>query len=232
MSKSRGNVVNPDEQVAKYGADAVRCYLMFIGPWSEGGPYSLAGIDGISRWLNRVWTLAQSAPPAGASESAATRELQRTLHKTIKRVTADYDGMRFNTMLAALMELTTALLRARGDDVEETAWTAGVDALLLMLAPAAPHIGEELWARRGGAYSIHQQPWPQYDAALAADDVIEIAVQVNGKVRDRVSVPAAADEAAVRETALASANVQRYVEGQQIVKAIYVPGRMLNLVAR
>ena len=232
MSKSRGNVVNPDEQVAKYGADAVRCYLMFIGPWSEGGPYALAGIDGISRWLNRVWTLAQSAPPAGDIASTATRDLLRTVHKTIKRATADYDGMRFNTMLAALMELTTALLRARDADVDAAAWTAGVDALLLMLAPAAPHIAEELWARRGGPYSIHQQAWPEYDAALAADEVIEIAVQVNGKVRDRVTVPAGADEAAVREAAFASANVLRYTDGQNVVKAIYVPGRMLNLVVK
>jgi leucyl-tRNA synthetase len=232
MSKSRGNVVNPDDQVAKYGADAVRCYLMFIGPWSEGGPYALAGIDGINRWLNRVWTVAQSAPPAGDATSAATRELQRTVHKTIKRVTDDYDGMRFNTMLSALMELTTALLRARDADVDAAAWSAGVEALLLMFAPAAPHAAEELWARRGNPYSVHQQAWPQYDAALAADDVIEIAVQVNGKVRDRVTVPAGADEATVRDVVFASASVRRYTEGQTVVKAIYVPGRMYTVVVK
>ena len=232
MSKSRGNVVNPDEQVARYGADAVRCYLMFIGPWSEGGPYALAGIDGVSRWLNRVWNIALAAPPSSAGDAAATRELLRAMHKTIKRVTNDYEGMRFNTMIAALMEYTNTLLRARETRIDPVAWNEAIDTLLLLLAPAAPHITEELWARRGRPYSIHQQAWPAYDAALAADETVEIAVQVNGKVRDRVTVPADADETAARDAALASANVRRYVEGHEIARAIYVPGRMLNLVVK
>jgi leucyl-tRNA synthetase len=232
MSKSRGNVVNPDEQVARYGADAVRCYLMFIGPWSEGGPYALAGIDGVSRWLNRVWNVALAAPADGESDAMATRDLLRAMHKTIKRVTNDYEGMRFNTMIAALMEYTNTLTRARDMRIDPAVWREAIDTLLLLLAPAAPHITEELWARCGRPYSIHQQAWPTYDAALAADETIEIAVQVNGKVRDRVTVNADADEAAVREAALASANVRRYVEGHEIARAIYVPGRMLNLVVK
>jgi leucyl-tRNA synthetase len=154
------------------------------------------------------------------------------MHKTIKRVTNDYEGMRFNTMIAALMEYTNTLTRARDMRIDPAVWREAIDTLLLLLAPAAPHITEELWARCGRPYSIHQQAWPTYDAALAADETIEIAVQVNGKVRDRVTVNADADEAAVREAALASANVRRYVEGHEIARAIYVPGRMLNLVVK
>src|SRR5581483_6212046 len=228
----RGNVVNPDEQVAEYGADTVRCYLMFIGPWSEGGPFQMTGIKGISRWLNAVWTLAQEEGPSAAGDEGSTRELQRLMHKTIKRVGDDLEAMRFNTMVAALMEYVNGLRQFRERGVDADTWNRALDALLLLLAPSAPHLTEELWQRRGRPYSIHQQAWPEYDAALAADEVVTVAVQVNGKLRDRVTVPAGSDETALREAALASERVRAYTEGHEIARVIAVPGRLVNIQVR
>ena len=230
MSKSRGNVVNPDDQVARYGADAVRCYLMFIGPWSEGGPYNMQGIDGVSRWLNRVWTLVHEPAPSGSVDAGVVRDLQRLTHKTIKRVGDDIDAMRFNTMISALMEYTNGLTKARKSAIEGTTWSKAIDTLLLLIAPSAPHFAEELWEQRGRPYSIHQQSWPAFDAGLAADDVVVVAVQVNGKLRDRLTVPADADEDTVREMALASDRVQAQLDGHAIARIVYVPGRLLNVV--
>ncbi|HLZ71199.1 MAG TPA: leucine--tRNA ligase [Dehalococcoidia bacterium] len=229
MSKSRGNVANPDEQVARYGADTVRCYLMFIGPWSEGGPFQMTGIRGISRWLNAVWSLALEPPPSGAGDEAATRDLRRLQHKTIKRVGDDIEAMRFNTMIAGLMEYVNGLRQAADRGVEAAAWTEAVETLVLLLAPSAPHIAEELWQRRGKPYSIHQQAWPAFDAALAADQVVTVAVQVNGKLRDRVELPAGAGAAELREAALASERVRVYTDGREIVRVITVPGRLVNI---
>jgi leucyl-tRNA synthetase len=232
MSKSRGNVVNPDDQVARYGADGVRCYLMFIGPWSEGGPFRMQGIDGVSRWLNRIWNLVLEVPPDGPADARAVRELQRLMHKTIKRVGDDIEGMRFHTMIAALMTYTNGLKEARDAGVDAATWDAAILSLLLMLAPSAPHVAEELWARRGLPYSIHQQLWPEHDPDLAADEVVTIAVQINGKLRDRITVDATADEGQVREAALANQRVASQIDGKAIARVIYVPGRLLNIMVR
>src|SRR5579884_1532680 len=196
MSKSRGNVVNPEDYVDRYGADTFRCYLMFIGPWSEGGPYRPEGIEGISRWLNRVWNLVlEPYGRAGAVDEEATRDLQRQRHKAVQAVTDDLEAFRFNTMLARLMEYTNALARAKeAGNVSGEAWREAVETLMLLVAPAAPHIAEELWARTGGAYSVHQQPWPAYEPAMAAEEQITVVVQVNGKVRDRLTLPAGVTE--------------------------------------
>ncbi len=232
MSKSRGNVVNPDEQIAEYGADTVRCYLMFIGPWSEGGPFQMTGIRGISRWLNAVWSLALEPGPEPAGSEEVTRDLRRLLHKTIKRVGDDIETMRFNTMIAALMEYVNGLRQAREQGADPAAWSEAIDTLLVLLAPSAPHMAEELWQRRGKPYSIHQQAWPAYDAALAADEIVTIAVQVNGKLRDRVTVPADAGEAALREAAFASERVRAHTDGHEVARVITVPGRLVNIQVR
>jgi leucyl-tRNA synthetase len=233
MSKSRGNVVNPDDYVNSYGADTFRCYLMFIGPWGEGGPYRPEGIDGLSRWLNRVWRLAQDPSPSGVSDEEATRELQRQLHLTIKAVTEDLDNFRFNTMLARLMELTNHLSRARdAGKVGPTAWNNAVETLLLMMAPAAPHIAEELWQRTGHGGSVHRQSWPAWDESLAASETFTLVVQVNGKLRDKFDVPVDIAENVATEMALASARVQPYVEGHTIEQIRYVPRRLVNIVVR
>ncbi len=236
MSKSRGNVIAPDAVVQRYGADAVRAYLMFMGPFDQGGPWNNQGIEGISRYLNRVWTLVtdfveRRAGPA--EQTAAGREVERLRHKTIARVTSDYEGLRFNTALAALMEFVNGLNKAREaepDVQRDPRYAAAVDALLTLLAPLAPHITEELWSRVGHGESVHHQPWPTYDPALTVDEQITVVVQVNGKVRDTLLVAPDVTEAQVREQALASAKVGAALGGREVRKFIYVPGKLANVV--
>jgi len=232
MSKSRGNVVAPDEQVARYGADVFRCYLMFIGPWDQGGPFGLEGIAGVERWLSRVWKLVQSEPEFGAADETATRDLGRLTHKTVRRVTEDIEHFRFNTLIAALMEMTNGLNRARdAGPVDREVWNEATGALLLMLAPLAPHIAEELWERTGRPYSVHKQSWPEWDAALAREEEVTLVVQVNGKVRDRIQVAADISEERAQELASGSSLVQKHLAGKQVRRVIYVPGKLVNIVA-
>ena len=237
MSKSRGNVANPDELVARYGSDAVRCFLMFIGPWDQGGPWNPSGIDGVHRFLARVWSVAQpsgtdAARPATGSESdELERALRRATHVTIAGVSDDIEGFRFNTALAKLMELTNAIIRERDTGLAgSSAYAEAVDTLLLLLAPMAPHISEELWARRGKPYSIHQQAWPSYDPALAAADTIELPVQVNGKLRDRLVVTPDTPAAEIERMALESEKVQAHLGGQPPKRVIQIPGKLVNIV--
>jgi leucyl-tRNA synthetase len=232
MSKSRGNVVAPDGQVQQWGADTFRAYLMFLGPWDQGGPYDVDGIVGVARWLHRVWAVVTD-PPALVTDAEGARDLRHHVHATLKRTGEGYEGKRFNTVISALMELTNVMQRLRDSGTaNRDAWDEAVRTLLLMVAPACPHIAEELWERTGGGYSIHQQSWPVFDPVLAVADTIELPVQVNGKLRARVSVPAEADEATVRATAEADPRVWTHLEGQTVARVIYVPGRLLNLVVR
>ena len=234
MSKSRGNVVNPDDVVGVMGADAVRCFLMFIGPWDQGGPWSDVGINGVARWLNRVWALVERNPQdlaATPADPAAVRDTLRILHQTVRKCHHDLDKFKFNTAIAALMELVNHLSKVWAEgSVDPATWRESIEKFLLMLAPIAPHIAEELWERTGHAYSIHQQLFPEWDDSLAAADTITLVVQVNGKVRDRIAAPADIDEPAARELALSSVKVQPYTAGKTINKAIYVPGRLVNVV--
>ncbi|MCC6236923.1 MAG: leucine--tRNA ligase [Dehalococcoidia bacterium] len=240
MSKSRGNVVAPDDQVARWGADCFRAYLMFLGPWEQGGPYDVDGIVGVSRWLNRLWTLVVDPPTrtGGPEGGPLASELRRAAHSTLERVTEDLGRYRMNTMIAALMELTNTLQDARATgEADRAAWDEAVELLLLMLAPSCPHIAEELWTRTGHGQdasrgSVHVQPWPAFDPALAARDVVEIAVQVNGRVRERLELPADADEATARAAAEALPKVAEHTTGHEVVRVIYVPGRLLNIVVR
>jgi leucyl-tRNA synthetase len=233
MSKSRGNVVAPDDQVEQWGADTFRAYLMFLGPWDQGGPYDPSGISGVHRWLNRSWNVVTGdAATAWMPEEADTRELRRWTHRTIERVTRDIEQFRFNTMIAALMEFTNELTRRResGATVDAAAWHEALRSLVLMLAPGTPHIAEELWHRLSEPYSVHTQRWPEADEALAAQAEVEIAVQVNGKLRDRLSLPPDTAEDAARARALGSDRVAPYVAGKKITRIVYVPGRLLNIV--
>jgi leucyl-tRNA synthetase len=234
MSKSRGNVVAPDEYVARQGADAVRLYLMFIGPWEHGGEWDDSGLAGVSRWLNRVWNLVLTpASTSGKSDPKDVRELRRLTHKTTRRVGEDIERFRFNTMVAALMEYTNYLTRLKeAGPVDEAAWQEAMDTLMLLLAPSAPHLAEELWQRSGHPYSIHNQSWPQWDAELAAEEQITLVVQVNGKRRDRIQVPIDIGEEQARELALGSEKVKAHIDGKQIQRVIYVPGRLVNVVVR
>jgi leucyl-tRNA synthetase len=234
MSKSRGNVVSPDDLVEKYGADTVRCFLMFIGPWEEGGPWNSQGIEGVHRFLNRAWSLVVEEPEQkGRPAEMDERALRHITHRTIQVATADMERFQFNTMLARLMELVNALMKVRETPLRGTpAWNEAVDALVRMLAPSAPHIAEEMWARLGRPYSVHDQLWPAFDPALAAQEEVELAVQVNGKVRAQFRVPVDLPDAQVQQQALALEKVQPYLAGQEVVKVIVVPRRLVNIVVR
>ncbi|MFA5438870.1 leucine--tRNA ligase [Dehalococcoides sp.] len=233
MSKSKGNVVTPDNLVAEVGTDAVRAYLMFVGPWDQGGEWNDSGLSGMSRWLNRVWNLftEEYAPQTASAE--AERELERTLHQTTKKITMDIERLRFNTVVAALMELSNSLAK-----LKETAaisaenWQNTLQTFALMLAPVAPHIAEELWANLGMEYSIHNQNWPTWDEELAKDEVITLIIQVNGKLRERLEMPAGISEAEAKETALNSERVKPHLLGKTPVTVIYVPGKLVNIVVK
>ena len=250
MSKSRGNVEDPDKLVASHGADTVRLFLMFMGPWDQGGPWSPTGIGGISRFLNRVWAVAldphgvdpgdaeSSQMPAGQDRQAAEKVLRAAAHRTLRVVSEEYAELRFNTMVAHLMELSNVLQRYRGTAAAGTkAWDEAVRLLLLMLAPAAPHIAEELWSRlaatRGQPWSsIHSQAWPAVDVAAATENEREVPIQVNGKLRDRVMVPAATSPAELEAIVLARPKIVAALEGRAPLKVIHAGGRLVNIVVR
>ncbi|HXG40357.1 MAG TPA: leucine--tRNA ligase [Candidatus Limnocylindrales bacterium] len=251
MSKSRGNVEDPDEHVRRYGADTVRLFLMFMKPWEQDAPWSPTGIAGVHRFLNRVWTVVLDPHgvepgdpdagrlPAGESEPLARRVLRSAAHRTLKDVTEDYAGLRFNTLVAKLMELTNTLMRYRGTPVAgSTEWNEAVRLLLLMLAPAAPHITEELWSRRLAAAgvewsSIHTERWPEVDEAAIVAETREVPIQVDGKLRDRVTVPAGIDEATLREIVLARDKVRAALDGREPERVVVVgEGRLVNVVRR
>ena len=235
MSKSRGNVVTPDTYVREVGADTVRAYLMFIGPWDQGGDWSDAGINGMARWMNRVWETCQrdAGSLVGDPEGQPARDTRRRLHQTIRKCYQDLDRFKFNTAIASLMELSNHLNRVWAESsIDPETWRECVRCMLLVLAPMAPHITEELWERAGYPYSIHNQPFPSWDKNLAANEVITLVVQVNGKVRDRLQVPAEISEEEARQLALRSEKVQAFVSDKQIERAVYVPGRLVNVVVK
>ena len=233
MSKSRGNVIDPGEQVQAYGADTVRAYLMFGYRWAEGGPWNPGNIQGVVRWLNRAWSLIVEPPArsAPADDAGAARMLRRKTHQAIRRISNDLDQFEFNTVVSSLMELTNAIGEAREAGLASSVeYKEAVRSLLLMMAPVAPHIAEELWERLGQPYSIHTHSWPTYDAELAREDEITLVVQVNGKVRDRIVVPADISDDAARARALESEAVAKLLAGKPPRQVIVVPGRLVNIV--
>jgi leucyl-tRNA synthetase len=227
MSKSRGNVVNPQDFVNRYGSDSLRCFLMFIGPWDQGGPWDGRGIEGVSRFLRRALSLVAGGASSGAE--ADVSELDRRTNRTIKKVTENLEDFRFNTAIAALMEHTNYLLAIK-DEAGEERWNDALRTFATVLAPFAPHHAEEMWAAMGEAYSVHEQAWPGWDESLIAAEEITLVVQVNGKLRDRIGAPADITEEDAKELALSSARVRTHVEGRELKKSVYVPGRLVNLV--
>jgi leucyl-tRNA synthetase len=232
MSKSRGNVVNPDPLVREYGADTVRAYLMFIGPWEQGGPWNYQGIEGVSRFLHRVWNLALDPLPAVAPDEAAERELRRAVHTAIAEVTDDLEAFRFNTAVAELMTLQNAMTKARAAGVGEAAWREACLALVTLLAPLTPHLAEELWHRLGHDASVHLERWPEADAAALVRETARYAVQVNGRLRGEIEVAMDAPQADVVATAREVPNVARHLDGMTTVREIIVPGKLVNLVVK
>jgi len=234
MSKSRGNVVNPDALVAEYGADAVRTYLMFIGPWDQGAPWSYQGIEGVTRFLGRVWSLVlDPAEGGGSADEASLRELRRAVHAATRAVTEDFEAFQFNTAVAELMTLQNALAKAKNGAVARTdAWQEARRTLLLLLAPIAPHLSEELWHRLGLDGSVHLQEWPAFDPEALVQDTITMAVQVNGKVRGQIEVPPEADQNVVLDAARNEPNVARYLASGAVQREIVVPGKLVSFVVR
>ena len=253
MSKSRGNVEDPDELVAKHGADAVRLFLMFMGPWDQGGPWSGSGISGIVRFLGRVWTLAldphgkepgdpnAGTLPNGEDQAAAELSIRRAAHKAIAGVEADIEAFRFNTAVAKLMEFANTLFPYRGSPVAGgAAWNEAIDYLLCALAPMAPHLAEEAHSRLQAAHgvhvsdstwrSVHQRSWPTVDPTLLTASSRELPIQVNGKLRDKLTISATATEAEIEALALASDKVKHALEGRPVKKVIHAGGRLVNIV--
>ena len=230
MSKSRGNVVAPDSLVQSYGADVTRAYLMFFSRWDMGGPWSSGGIDGTSRWLRRVWMSFLEPVQAGKPNEETIKVLRRKLHQTLKSVTRDYEKLEFNTIISSLMELLNDMIRMKPEVGGTPAWKEAVEIYLLMLAPVTPHISEELWQLIGKPYSIHTQAWPKVDEAAAADDEITLVLQVNGKLRDRIMVPANISDEDAKKIALDSDAIKKTLEGKAPRQVIYVKGRLVNIV--
>ena len=233
MSKSRGNVVAPDDLVARYGADAVRCFLMFIGPWDQGGPWNPSGIEGMHRFLGRVWSVASLPEPPGRCRTRRGEELARAAARDApddRGVGDDTEAFRFNT---ASRQADGA--DQRDDEGARETWRAaglgrGGRQLLLLLAPYAPHLAEELWARRGEALRVHQQAWPAWDPALAASDTVEMRVQVNGKVRDRGGHARHAGRTRWSRWPSRPSGCRSNWAAEPPRRVILIPGKLVNIV--
>ncbi len=232
MSKSRGNSVNPDEVVAEYGADALRLYEMFMGPLPDSKPWSMEGVNGVYNFLGRVWRLVlewtadEIVLDPKVTDAEPTPEQLRVLHATIKAVTDDIDRLSFNTAIARMMEFVNFFNK------EETRPRACIEPFVLLLSPFAPHMGEELWRALGHADTLAYEPWPVYDEAHLKLDTVELPVQVGGKVRAKITVPAGADNAAVLAAAKAEPRIAELINGKKLVKELVVPGRLVNLVVK
>jgi leucyl-tRNA synthetase len=230
MSKSKGNVVSPDEAVERYGADALRLYILYMGPAEQDKEWSDAGIEGTARLVDRVWRLALEVAARGPVEAPADGELIRTAHRTIDRVSDDIlRRFQFHTPIAALFELVNEIYRVKDDPSRAGEVRFATETVLSLVQPYAPHVAEELWERLGGG-RLWETAWPMADAALIASDVVEIAVQVNGKLRDRLQVPAGTSEDELVALALGSERVRAHLDGEPR-RTIVVPDRLVNVVA-
>jgi leucyl-tRNA synthetase len=221
MSKSRGNVVNPDDVVAKYGADALRLYELFIGPFDQAIPWDDRGIEGTRRFIDRVWNTALSGKIADDAESVP---LLKAAHRLVDKVGSDIESMGYNTAVAAMMVFLNTC------EVSSVVPRGVWELFVKVLAPFAPHLAEELWHELGHEGSVHAEAWPRYDPALLVNETATVVVQVNGKLRATVIVPREADRATVEALARAEANVARYLAGGEVRKTIFVPDRLINFV--
>ena len=231
MSKSRGNVIAPDDLVDRYGADTVRAYLMFFARWDMGAPWSSSGIEGTVRWVKRTWALYQEPAKAGKPDQQILKGLRRKVHQSLRKVTRDFETFEFNTIVSSLMELMNELYKVREAGAAGTPeWDEALEIYLLMSAPVTPFVAEELWQYLGKPYSIHQQTWPVFDPVAAAEEQITLVVQVNGKVRDRIDVSVGISDADAKAAALSSEAVQKYLEGKPPKKVVVVPGKLVSIV--
>ena len=226
MSKSRGNVVNPDDVVDVHGADALRLYEMFMGPLEAVKPWQTSQVSGVVRFQNKLYNVVQSAAENGDSLEMDA-ETTKILHKTMKKVTEDIESMSFNTAISAMMVLTNHLTSLKGQVPLEAA-----EALVLMVSPFAPHLGEECWSILGNDDSLAYHPWVEHDEELCVDNTFKMGVQVNGKTRGEIEIPKDADQDGAMAEAMKVQSVFNQVDGKDVKKIIYVPGRILNIVAK
>lgn len=225
MSKSRGNVVNPDELVRQYGSDTVRAYLMFAFDWSKGGPWDSQGVSGVVRWIYDMWDIGQADVPE-TGDAAAERNLERRVHQAIRRISTSFEAFSFNTAIAALMSLRNELKTGlREGKLGRAAYNDAMNIILRLMAPITPHVAEELWLKLGWEYSVHQQSWPEYDEAKAAEDVVPLVIMVNGKVRGHIEVAADISEDDAKQAAVTSEWVLRHFEGREPKRVIFIGGR-------
>jgi leucyl-tRNA synthetase len=227
MSKSEGNVVNPDEMIDAHGADALRLYEMFMGPLEAMKPWNTKGVEGVARFLDRVWRLMveeDGAPSHAITDDPAPEAHLRLLHKTIQKVSQDIDGLAFNTAIAQLMVFTNEMTKL------ERRPRALLEPFVLILSPFAPHLGEELWSRLGHPDTLAYEAWPAWDPALVVDETVTVAIQVNGKLRATLELARGTDREAAQAAALADERIQRYVNGSELRKVIHVPDKLVNLV--
>jgi leucyl-tRNA synthetase len=227
MSKSRGNVVNPDDMIERFGGDAVRLYEMFMGPLEAMKPWSTRGVEGVTRFLDRVWRLMVEEDGKLSASVVATEpslETARLLHQTIKKVTEDIESLRFNTAISQMMVLTNELTKL------DRRPRSVLEALVMLLSPFAPHLSEEIWERLGHQPSVGQQPWPAYDPALTVSDRLELPIQINGKLRGRISVAAEAGREEILRLAQQEPKIQEALQGKEPKKVIYVEKKLINFV--
>ena len=233
MSKSRGNVITPDSVISEYGADSLRLYEMFMGPLEQMKPWSMKGVEGVYRFLARVWRLAMQENQEGEwilstdlAEIPLTSQQLRVAHATIKKVTSDMHLLAFNTAISQMMVFTNEFVNAKPRPLE------ALRILLPLLSPFAPHLAEELWSRLGFSGLASKQPWPTHDESLLVENEVELAVQVNGKVRERLVISKEATKEEIEKAALASPKIQEATTGQTILKVVVVPGKLVNIVAK
>ena len=237
MSKSKGNVVDPVDLIDQgYGADSVRMYELFIGPYEQDSNWNPTGIDGCKRFLNRVFTLVQEhidAKGSAAGDSALETALASATHKALKKVTVDTEKFSFNTAIAAMMEAVNEMYKLKVDlPVGSIEWDQNIKILVLMLAPYAPHLAEELWQQLGETESVHISQWPEFNPDLVQDEIITIVLQINGKVRASIEVPADSTQDEISKLAQGNENIVRHLEGKELVKTIYVAGKLVNFVVK
>lgn len=226
MSKSRGNVVNPDDVVDAHGADALRLYEMFMGPLEAVKPWQTSQVSGVVRFQNKLYNVVQQAAKNGASVEMDD-ETTKILHKTMKKVTEDIESMSFNTAISAMMVLTNHL-----QSLKDRVPLEAAEKLVLMVSPFAPHLGEECWSLLGHDGTLAYHPWVEYDEALCVDNTVKMGVQVNGKKRGEIEIPKDADQDGAMAEAMKVQSVSNQLDGKDVKKVIYVPGRILNIVAK
>jgi len=237
MSKSRGNIVNPDDVIAQYGADAFRCYEMFMGPLEQMKPWSMRGVEGVSRFLARVWRLLMRENQAGEWElSSAIHDVEaskaqlKVTHATIKKITEDIESLSLNTAIAQMMIFVNAFTNA--DKIP----LGAMRIFLILLNPFAPHLSSELWERLSAKFNdargdITEQSWPAFDEGILVEDEVEVAVQINGRVRDRMTLSIHATEEEIKAAALANQKIQQLLAGKTVQRVIVVPKKLVNIVA-